>query len=338
MRAITAAQLVELVPMHEAVELMKAAFAAASAGSTVSPLRTPIAMPDGSGVSLYMPAYVPPTSMTGGDPVPAASGAKIVSVYEGNRARGLPVINAIVVMIDPSTGVPLGLIEGATLTALRTGAVSGAATDLLARPDARRLTIVGAGVQGVTQAAAVAAVRDIERIQVVDVNTDAAASFAERLARWDDAAAAAVSVASDTDKAIAEADIICTATTSTSPVFRDEAVQPGTHINAVGAFTPEMQEIPAETVVRARIVVDVVEAALHEAGDLIQPIRSGLLDESRIQTELGQIVAGQAPGRSAAAEITFFKSVGNAIQDLIVGARALQRAEARGVGRTVELT
>jgi ornithine cyclodeaminase len=332
MRALTAAQLVELVPMRDAVELMKAAFAEASAGTTISPLRTAIAMPDGSGVSLYMPAYMPPTAST-----PAASGAKIVSVFQGNTARGLAVINALVVMLDPATGVPLGLIEGATLTALRTGAVSGAASDLLARPDARSLTIIGAGVQGVTQAAAVASVRNIETIHVFDVHPETAGSFAARLARWDGDAAYAVRVAADVNEAVSAADIICTATTSFTPVFRDEAVRPGTHINAVGAFTPEMQEIPLETVLRSRIVVDVVEAALHEAGDLIQPIQSGRLDRARVQVELGQIVSGAAAGRTDEAEITFFKSVGNAIQDMIVGGLALQRAEERGVGETVTL-
>ena len=332
MRTLTARELLELVPMSDAIELMKAVFARASAGETLSPLRTPIDMPDGSGVTLYMPAYVPET-----DIAPAATGAKIVSVFGGNAARGLPTINAIVVMVDPATGVPLGIIEGGSLTALRTGAVSGAATDLLARRDARVLTVIGAGVQGVTQAAAVAAVRDIEAIYPVDLNQEAVASFAERLSRWDERAAGLVVTGKSAEEAVRAADVICTATTSTRPVFEDDWVRPGTHVNGVGAYTPQMQEIPTGLVQRARIVVDQLEAALHEAGDLIQPIERGELDRDAVSIELGHLVEGTVVGRSDDSDITFFKSVGNAIQDMIVGGLALQRAEQQGVGTTIDL-
>lgn len=333
MRTLTARELVELVPMRDAVELMKAVFERASAGETLSPLRTPIDMPDGSGVTLYMPAYVPQTTLA-----PAATGAKIVSVFTGNPERGLPTINAIVIMIDPATGVPLGIIEGGSLTALRTGAVSGAATDLLARRDSRVLTVIGAGAQGVTQAAAVAAVRDIEVIYPVDLNPESVASFAERLAGWDEQAAELVQTGKSAEEAVRAADVICTATTSKRPVFEDEWVRPGTHVNGVGAYTPEMQEIPTGLVQRARIVVDQIEAALHEAGDLIQPIQRGELDRENVSIELGHLVAGSVTGRSDDDDITFFKSVGNAIQDMIVGGLALQRAEERGIGATIELT
>lgn len=333
MRTLTARELVELVPMRDAVELMKAVFERASAGETLSPLRTPIDMPDGSGVTLYMPAYVPQTTLA-----PAATGAKIVSVFTGNPERGLPTINAIVIMIDPATGVPLGIIEGGSLTALRTGAVSGAATDLLARRNSRVLTVIGAGAQGVTQAAAVAAVRDIEVIYPVDLNPESVASFAERLAGWDEQAAGLVQTGKSAKEAVRAADVICTATTSKRPVFEDEWVRPGTHVNGVGAYTPEMQEIPTGLVQRARIVVDQIEAALHEAGDLIQPIQRGELDRENVSIELGHLVAGSVTGRSDDDDITFFKSVGNAIQDMIVGGLALQRAEERGIGATIELT
>lgn len=332
MRTLTSHQLRELVPMRDAVELMKAAFESASAGQTISPLRTPIEMPDGSGVSLYMPAFVPATAGN-----PAGSGAKIVSVFQGNADRGLPTINAIVVMIDPETGLPIGIVEGGAMTALRTGAVSGAATDLLARANARTLTVIGAGVQGVTQAAAVAAVRDLDAIHVVDVNPDSAAGFAERLAVWDSNAASKVRVANSAADVLPESDIVCTATTSSTPVFENADISDGTHVNAVGAFTPQMQEIPADLLRRARVVVDQVEAVLHEAGDFIIPIERGEIDRSLVSEELGQIVSGDLPGRESDDAVTFFKSVGNAIQDMIVGAVALQRAEQRGVGESISL-
>lgn len=332
MRTITASQLREMVPMRTAVELMKSAFAAYTRGETISPLRTPIQLPDGSGISLFMPAYMPPT-----EAAEAASGAKVVSVYPGNQERGLPTINALVLVLDPTTGVPRGLIEGAAMTSLRTGAVSGAATDLMAREDASVLTVFGAGAQGLTQTAAVAAVRQLSKILIVDVDADAARSFAERLRVWDEQAAQLVEVAESAEAATREADIVCTATTSTTPVFEDSWLTPGTHVNAVGSFTPEMQEIPVATILRARVVVDAVEAVLHETGDFLIPIERGELDRSALSVELGHLVDGVHPGRELVEEITFFKSVGNAIQDMIVSGYAVSRAEELGVGDEVSL-
>jgi ornithine cyclodeaminase len=318
--------------MRQAVEMMKSVFAAASRGEVISPLRTPVDMPDGSGVVLFMPAFVPAS-----DAAPAATGAKIVSVFAGNRDLGLPTINAIVIVVDPATGVPLGMLEGASVTALRTGAVSGAATDLLARPDAKTLAVIGAGAQGLTQAAAVAAVRDLETIWVVDRSEDALASFADRLSVWASDLTDRVRTTTDAREAVSEADVICTATTATSPVFDDAWLRPGAHINGVGAYTPMMQEIPDETIARSYVVVDAVEAALHEAGDLIQALERGAISRAAISAELGQVVTGAARGRESADEITFFKSVGNAIQDMIVAGSALQAAEARGIGQLIAL-
>jgi ornithine cyclodeaminase len=332
MLALTGAQIRELVPMQDAIAMMKSVFAASSRGETISPLRTPINMPDGSGVALFMPAYVPPSATA-----PAATGAKVVSVFAGNRELGLPTINAVVLMVDPATGRAIGLLEGATITALRTGAVSGAATDLLARRDSRVLTIIGAGAQGLTQAAAVCTVRPIEEIRVSDLGQEARESFAERLKVWAPDMADRVRPVASAREAVEGADVICTATTATRPVFEDGWLKDGAHINGIGAYTPEMQEIPDETISRARIIVDAVEAVLHEAGDLVQPISRGVITAADIQVELGHVVDGIAPGRQDDQQITFFKSVGNAIQDMIVGAAALKAADERGVGTRIEL-
>jgi ornithine cyclodeaminase len=275
---------------------------------------------------------VPPSATA-----PAATGAKVVSVFGGNRDLGLPTINAVVLMVDPATGQPLGLLEGATVTALRTGAVSGAATDLMARADSRILAVIGAGAQGLTQTAAACAVRPIEEIRVSDLSQDARESFAERLKAWAPDLADRVRPVASTREAVEGADVICTATTSTRPVFEDGWLKEGTHINGIGAYTPEMQEVPDETVGRARIVVDAVEAVLHEAGDLVQPISRGVITEADIQVELGHVVDGIAPGRQDERQITFFKSVGNAIQDMIVGAAALKTANERGIGTRISL-
>lgn len=333
MRALRAAEIRELVPMRHAIELMKTVFAASSQGQVISPLRTPVDMPDGSGVVLFMPAFVPAS-----DAAPASVGAKIVSVFGGNRDLGLPTINAIVVVVDPTTGVPLGILEGASVTALRTGAVSGAATDLLARSDARTLAVIGAGAQGVTQAVAVAAVRDISEIWVVDRFEASLGTFAERLSVWAPELVSRVRTTTEAREAVSPADVICTATTATSPVFEDEWLKPGTHINAVGAYTPAMQEIPDATIARSYLVVDEVEAALHEAGDLIQAIERGVIQRGDVVTELGQVASGVARRRISDDEITFFKSVGNAIQDMIVAGAALQAAEMAGLGQELQLS
>ncbi len=332
MLAVGGSLLRELVSMELAIELMKEVFANYSAGKTISPIRVPIEPPGMNGVSLFMPAYVPES-----EHAPATSGAKIVSAYSGNAARHLPLINAVVVALDPETGLPTGIIDGGSLTALRTGAVSGAATDLLARTDASKVAIVGAGVQGVTQAAAVWEVREIEEIRVVDLTAEATQTFASRLAVWNPEAAECVGIADTVEDAVTGADIICTATTSSTPVFEDSWLTSGVHINGVGAFTPEMQEIPTETVLKSVIVVDAIDAVLHEAGDLIIPINNGLLSRDRISLELGHIVNGSATGRRSDTDVTYFKSVGNAIQDMIVAGAALQQAIQQQAGQQISL-
>ena len=318
MLVLTRSQVRALVPMPDAIELMKTAFAELSAGHTVSPLRTVIPLP----------AYVPAMD---------ALGLKSVNVFRRNPERGLPVIHAIVTLVDPETGQPLAIMDGTYLTALRTGAVSGAAADLLARPESRVLAAIGAGAQGVTQIAAVCAVRPIERVIAVDVN-EAALERLGQLVRTDwPEIESRLETTTDVAAAVGESDIICTATTSHRPVFRDTDVRPGTHISAVGAYTPEMQELPAETVARATVVVDAVDAALSEAGDLIIPLRDGLVTREHFARELGMVASGTAPGRTSDEEVTLFKSVGNAVQDVVVAKRAVERAREQGVGTEIEL-
>jgi ornithine cyclodeaminase/alanine dehydrogenase-like protein (mu-crystallin family) len=326
--ALSRSDLKRLVPMPEAIELMKLAFAELSAGRARSPLRTVIDVNDDPSALLIMPAYVPGAS---------SLGFKVVSFFSGNPNRDLPTIQAVVCLVDHENGTPLAIMEGGYVTALRTGAVSGAATDLLARRDAKTLVVIGAGVQGVTQAAAVCAVRPIERIIVVDAREEAFPRFLDSVRNdWPDLVDR-IETTTDVGTAVRAADVVCTATTSKKAVFADADVRPGTHINAVGAFTPEMQEVPPETVVRATVVVDAVDAALAEAGDLIIPLRQGLITENDISLELGAIASGIAPGRTTDEEITFFKSVGNAVQDVVVARRAVDQARTTGIGTTVDL-
>lgn len=315
-----------LVSMRDAIELMKDAFRELSAGRAESPLRSSVPVDDAS-VMLLMPAFVPNMD---------ALGFKVVNVFQNNRQHGLPTISAMVCMVDAATGVPTAIVNGAYLTALRTGAVSGAATDLLAREDARTLVVIGAGAQGVTQAAAVAEVRPIERITVVDLSEHSLQRYRDDIARdWPDLADR-IETSSDSS-VVREADVICTATTSRRPVFKASDVRPGTHINGIGAFTPEMQELPPELVARATLVVDQVHAVLEEAGDFIIPINDGLLDAASVTRELGRVATGEIEGRTSPDEITLFKSVGNAVQDVAVAQRAVSRARETGKGQEVSI-
>lgn len=327
MLSLTRADLRLLMPMTDAITIMKEAFTELSAGRAEAPLRTVLHEASRNLDTLFMPAFVPSLD---------ALGLKVVSVAQDNPSKGLPVIHAVVFLVDPETGQPLALLDGTYLTALRTGAVSGAATDLLARPESKTLVVFGAGAQGVTQAAAVCAVRPIERIIAVDVQDRYLDRFRDTVARdWPELSRR---LETSTDASVAqEADVICTATTSKQPVFRDEDIKPGTHINGVGAYTPEMQEIPSETVARASVFVDQREAALSEGGDLIIPLDAGIIDREHVHGELGELASGDVQGRRSNSEITLFKSVGNAIQDVAVAREVVRRATGAGLGTNIQL-
>ncbi|MGQ9467118.1 MAG: ornithine cyclodeaminase family protein [Anaerolineae bacterium] len=313
------------LPMREAVEAMKRAFAQLSTGQADVPLRTPIHVPRHNGLTLFMPAYLAADDQMA---------VKIVSVFNDNPARGLPLIHALVVVVDAETGRPVAVMEGGSLTALRTGAASGAATDLLSRPDAAVVAVFGAGVQGRTQLEAVCAVRPIREAWVYDVDPQRAQAYAREMG---EPLGIPVHVATSPAEAVRQADVICTATTSTTPVFDDADVRPGTHINAVGAYTPQMREIPTETVLRARVVIDHRTASLAEAGDLLIPIQEGRMTEQHIWAELGEIAAGLKPGRLSPDEITLFKSVGVAVQDVAAAAAVLEAARRQNLGVEISL-
>jgi ornithine cyclodeaminase/alanine dehydrogenase-like protein (mu-crystallin family) len=320
LRFLSARDVARALPMKEAVEAMKEAFGQLSAGLAVVPPRTHIEARDRRGDALFMPSYIP---------AEGRMGIKIVTVYGGNPLLGLPVIQAIMVVLDAATGSPVAVMDGTSLTAIRTGAASGAATDLLARPDAAVAAIFGSGPQARTQLEAVCAVRAIRRAMVFDVSSQRATLFAREMA---DRLAIPVEAVMFPSDALTGADIVCTATTSAVPVFDDRDLASGTHINAIGSYKPHIREIPARTVRRARVVVDHLPSALAEAGDLLIPMSQGLFGKDHIYAELGEIVAGQKKGRESPSEITFFKSVGVAVQDLAAAGRVLANAERLGLG------
>ena len=249
------------------------------------------------GTTLVMPAYLAQTDDLA---------VKVVSIFPNNVERREPIIYAAVLVFDAESGRPLALMEGGSLTAIRTGAGAGAATDLLAKPDASVVAILGSGVQARTQLEAVCTVRNVREVRVYSPTHENAVRFAREM-RGQAPIPELIRIMSNPETAVRGADIICTATTATKPVFKGQDVALGAHINGVGSFTPAMQEIDAETVKRALVVVDSREAAWEEAGDLIVPLQDGLITEAHIHAELGEIAARLKPGRTSAEQITFFK-------------------------------
>jgi ornithine cyclodeaminase len=325
MLILSAADVRRAAPMPAAIDAVAAAFVELSGGQATVPLRLPIPQPQHDAVTFFMPAHLAHSN---------ALGLKVVSVFPHNQQRhGLPSIHALVVLLDAETGQPVAAMDGTYLTALRTGAGSGTATRALARPDSRVLALFGAGAQAPHQAHAVCAVRPIERILIVNRSRERAEAL--RVLLQEQGIQAEIGLA-ESAAALAEADVICCATRAATPLFDDTDVRPGTHINGVGSYTHELAEVPPATVGRARVVVDQRAAAWAEAGDLIQARDAGLLDEGSI-VELGEVLAGQAAGRSSAEQITFFKSVGNAVQDMAVGQLALAEARRLGLGAEVAL-
>ena len=320
MRILSESDVRAAIDMPAAIDAMRDAFSTLSGGDATVPVR--LGLETEYGVSLFMPAYMKPSGQ---------AGAKVVSVNPGNADMDLPVIHAVVLVLDPVTGRALALMDGTWLTALRTGAIGGLAADLLAREDASVVALFGAGVQARTQLEAVRCVRDIREVRIVSPSGSSADQLASELEGVD------ARRVDDPNDAIAGADIVIGATSSSTPVFDGHRVEPGTHVTGVGSFTTEMREVDTELIMRARVVVDQRDAILEEAGDIVGPIRDGAVDESVMSAEIGEILLGQADGRRDAEEITFFKSVGNAVQDLAVAARVLQVAERDGLGVVVDL-
>ncbi len=317
------------VPMADAMRAVGGAFAELAGGKATVPVRPHVEIPSADGVALVMPAYLAESD---------ALAVKVVSVFPHNAARHhLPAISAVVLLVDTATGVPLALLEGGWLTALRTGAASGVATRLMAREAASTLAVFGAGAQALPQALAVCEARAIERIVIFSPTQEHAERLAAELRTVGAPVPADVRVAASPTDALAGADIVCCATSSKTPVFADADLRPGTHINGIGAFRPDMAEAPLATVARARVVVDQWAAAWEEAGDLIQALEAGVIDKGHVVAELGELVLGRVPGRANDEEITFFKSVGNAVQDAAVAQLAYTRARELGLGAEVAL-
>ncbi len=310
--------IVAAVPIADVVDAVEAAFRDVATGRDRSPLRFHVPLDDGD--LLLMPG------VRAGS---AGTTVKLVTVMPGNAERGRPTVQALICWFDASTGEPLALLDGPTVTAMRTGAASGVATRLLARSDAATLTVIGAGAQAEWQVRAVAAVRPIQRVLVCSRSARSRDAFAERVGA---VTGLDVQATADAESAVRQADVICCATTSQTPVFEASWVRPGTHVNGIGAFRLGMVEMPPELFGASSVVaVDAREAAMAEAGDVVAAIERDLASEDAL-VEIGTIDADWAATRDPEA-ITAFKSVGLAIQDVaaaeLIVARLLPAAEAQ---------
>jgi alanine dehydrogenase len=320
LRVLSASDIDRAIDMTAAIDVMTNAFTLLHKGRANVPQR--LGLKTDVGLVLAMPGNLPDER---------ALAIKIVTVFPDNSRRGLPSIFGLVVVLDASTGAPLALLEGGHLTALRTGATSALATKHMAREDARTVALFGAGAQARTQIAGMRAVRDIREVRIVSRRAESAERLASELAGVD------VRVVRDPTEAIRGADIVITATTSPTPLFPGQALAPGIHVNAIGAYAATMREVDSLAVQRARVVVDTREGALAEAGDLIMPMREGAIRANHIVAELGEVVSGAIPGRTSGAEITLFKSVGHAAQDVALAARVLSIAITQDIGTMVSL-
>ncbi|WP_419948027.1 ornithine cyclodeaminase family protein [Candidatus Palauibacter sp.] len=330
-RVLSRSDIEGAVDAAAAVDAMRVAFGELSAGRAVVPVRGQIE--SAHGITLIMPAFL---GASGG------LGAKIVSVFPDNPSLGEPPIQGAVILLDAETGRARALLDGTSLTEIRTAAGSGLATELLADPGADVLAVFGAGAQGRAHIELLAATRPLREIRIVSVPPEGAEELAAALTKRahtlvpaDGGPTPRVRAAATPAEALEGAKLVVTATTSETPVFSPEHLEPGAHVNAIGAFQPHTREIPGEIVARARVVVDQAEAIWEEAGDLIIPVEEGLVGRDVIHAELGEIVNGDAAGGRAGFEFTLFESVGNAAQDVAIAETALARAQALGLGTAV---
>lgn len=313
--------------MKDAVQAAKEAFVVYSAGKANIPLRINLDVAKHHGQTLFMPGYIEEIN---------CSGLKVVSVFPGNAAKGRPTTPATMLVVSGETGEVAAILDGTYLTQLRTGAVAGAATDLLARKDASAGALIGTGGQAAAQLEAMLTVRNLTTVKVFSLNAEHGKQFVDRMQIELACYGAAISLAGTAAEAIAGADIITTVTTAKSPTFDGRLVKPGAHINAVGSYTPQMQELDEYILVHAdKFFVDAKEAALEETGDIIIPLRKGIINEGRIAGEIGQLLQGQVAGRQDAAEITVFKTVGLAVFDIMTAKRILDKALEAKVGTAV---
>jgi len=329
MRILTQSDVQRLLSMRDCIDVMSSALAALAGGNAQMPLRTVMRIPDSSDMFGVMPGYL-------GDP--RTIGAKIITVFPGNHGTERDSHQGAVLLFDDTTGTLAAVVDATAITTTRTAAVSAVATRLLARADASSLAIIGAGVQAHAHLEAMLAVRPIARLRVWSRNRDHAAALVRAAT---DRFRLEAAVADTGAEAVRDAHIVCTTTSASSPVLEGAWLAPGTHVNAVGACTPNARELDSEVVRRARLYVDRRDAALAEPGDILVPLREGVITPSHVIAELGALLLPGADvatlGRQRDTDITLFKSLGLAVEDLAAARWVLDRAEGANAGTVVAL-
>ncbi|MDF1559578.1 MAG: hypothetical protein P1P83_05160 [Bacteroidales bacterium] len=325
MRIIKAAEIKQHYSMKQAIDAMVQAFSSLSSGECYVPGRVVTRLPASELLMLFKPAFVEKDKKVT---------VKFITQRENSSIQGIPSIQGIVMVIDTVTGEIISIMDGGYITALRTGAASGLATRFLAGKDAHTLALFGCGAQGKTQVEAVLCERDIKRILIFDINRNRASRFAEELQGEYNAEM----VFCEDTSVLKEADIICTATNATSPLFKREDVKKGAHVNAIGSFQPHMQELDPWLIRDARVFLDQREPCLKESGDLIKPIAEGIISENHIAGEIGDFLLNRIAGRESEDQITVFKSVGVAIQDYAVATDIYNESLKQGFGLEISLS
>ncbi|MCL2563325.1 MAG: ornithine cyclodeaminase family protein [Oscillospiraceae bacterium] len=296
--------------MSTCIGLMRDLFTNIAAGGITHKLRT--VMPIAQGKLL--------SAMPGHLPYQGSAGAKIITVYHDNWTHGLPSHQGIVVVFDAETGAIRGLVDGIAVTAIRTAAVSAVATDALARPDAASLALLGAGLQAAAHLEAISLVRKLDAVKVWSIDRAEAERFA---ARETEKHGITIRVCSTAEEAAGDADIVCTVTSSKTPILED--VAPGTHINAVGACQPPDRELTSALVAKARLFGDSVQSMSNESGDYLFPLTEGIIEQEHLLGELGDVLVGNLPGRISADDVTLFKSLGLAVEDIVCASWLLEQ-------------
>jgi ornithine cyclodeaminase/alanine dehydrogenase-like protein (mu-crystallin family) len=322
-------EVTRLLTMPECIRVMRDALAALARGEALVPLRTVMRVPGVNGFLGLMPGYISPREGQDG-----ALGLKAVSVFPGNAQRGIDTHQGAVLLFEADTGRLSALMDGAAITAIRTAAVSGVATDVLARRDANELAVLGAGVQARTHIEAIAAVRPLRRARIWSRNPERADGLVSEIRSRYPFPVEAVPSA---EAAVREADIVSTVTASPEPILLRGWLKEGAHINAVGSSIPTTREIDTATMVAARLFVDRRESALAEAGDLLIAMREDAVTGDHVQAELGEVIIGKNPGRRSPGELTLFKSLGLAVEDVASAAFLARRARETGTGQTVKM-
>jgi ornithine cyclodeaminase len=316
---------VALLPMRECIDLMQHVLVALARGEVVQPLRSIVWLPDRRGALGLMPGALSQ---------PDAMGVKVVSVFPGNSGTKYESHQGAVLLFDTQHGCLQAVVDAGEITAIRTAAVSGLATRVLARRDAGDLALLGSGTQARTHLDAMRSVRELRRVRVWSRSSDSAQRFAHSESRRTGMDIEAVASARD---AVAGADLICTTTAAREPILEGAWIASGAHVNAVGACFPAARELDTAAVQRARVFVDCRESALHEAGDLLIPMREAALDASHVAGELGEVLTDRVVGRTDANDVTVFESLGIAIEDVTAVHHVVRKARASKTGTRVEI-